>query len=153
MRILITTLGALGLAGAIATAAAAQNVSPEQAHVDHRRATISGSGMVGVTLLRMQQGLIEKKNVPQLFEYWATGARLSVEAFRPDTRGADVKTEAKDAIWANWSDFEAAMTAYADDVEELAALAADGKTDEALGGMGPIFKNHCRGCHNDYRTD
>ena len=154
MRSVIMLTAAAGLAAAGVLAAKAQDMSKKQAeaHVDHRQATIR-SGMAGVTLLKMQGGLIDRANVPGLFNYWATGARLSVSAFEPDTRGTGVETDAKDAVWESWDDFSERMDDYASDVERLAALAQAGDTDEALAGLDGMFKKHCRGCHNEYRKD
>jgi len=148
-----------GIAAAAVTAAAgvalahAQGASPEQAHLDHRHTLISGGGVAGVTLARMAGGLIEPQNVPELMRYWALGARLAEDAFEADTRGADIETRAKDAIWENWEDFSSRLQAYAADVEELANLAESGDTDAALAGVRDVLQEHCKDCHDEYRAE
>lgn len=143
-------LAGLGLFGGVA--ALAQN-TPEKAHVDHRRAVMTGSGLAGVSLARMAGGLIEPQNVAGLARYWATGARLAEDAFKADTRGTGVESKSKDAVWETWDDFSARMKAYADDVEAIALLAESGDTAGALAKVGPTLREHCKACHDDYRKD
>lgn len=149
----ITGLLCAGLGLSVGFAAQAQNASPEKAHVDHRRAVMTGSGMAGVSLARMAGGLIEPQNVAGLASYWATGARLSQDAFKADTRGSGVESKAKDAVWENWDDFSGRMKAYADDVAEIARIAEAGDTAGALGKVGPVLREHCKACHDKFRND
>ncbi len=62
------------------------------------------------------------------------------------------KTRAKAAIWAKWSDFEAAaanLGRLAGGLEKAAATGDTGKIKAALGAMG---KNGCGGCHKTFRA-
>jgi len=145
-------VAALGLTGAGLAFAHAQGPSPEQAHADHRRAVMSGSGVAGASLARMAGGLIEPQNVAELARYWALGAELSKDAFKPDTRGADIETRAKGAVWENWEDFSERLDAYAADAQELADLAEAGETQSVLDRIEDVLRDHCKDCHDDYRS-
>jgi len=131
----------------------AQGVSPDKAHIEHRRAVMSGSGVAGVSLARMAAGLIEPQNVAELTRYWALGAKLSEDAFVPDTRDAGIDSRSRDAVWEDWDDFSERMREYAADVEALAALAEAGDTEAALGGVRDVLQDHCKDCHDEYRTE
>jgi len=147
------TAGGIALAALAGVAVHAQGASPEQAHVQHRNAVMSGSGMAGVSLARMAGGLIEPQNVAGLARYWATGARLSADAFKADTRGSEAETRAKDAVWEDWDDFSTRMNAYAEDVAEIARVAESGDEEAALEMVVPTIREHCKDCHDKYRSD
>ncbi len=73
------------------------------------------------------------------------------EAFRRDTRGADLDTEAKDEIWDNYTDFSSKAQKLGDAAAALVAAAGDGAdpAKEAFRTMAGA----CKACHDDYRLD
>ena len=76
-------------------------------------------------------------------------ANMIPDAFRVNTAGADVDTEALDHIWENKADFDTKAAAVSERAGALATAAADGleAVQGAFGGMGGA----CKACHDEYR--
>ncbi|UTW55323.1 cytochrome c [Kordiimonas sp. SCSIO 12610] len=83
-------------------------------------------------------------------EILANAAALSKSAFKPDTRGQDGFTEAKDDIWANWDDFAGRMDKFANDTRAFADAAKSGDQAKIGATVGEVFKN-CKSCHDKYQ--
>ncbi len=73
------------------------------------------------------------------------------EAFRRDTRGADLDTEAKDEIWENYDDFASKAQKLGEAAAALAQAAGEGAepAKEAFRTMAGA----CKACHDEYRID
>ncbi len=76
-------------------------------------------------------------------------AGMIPDAFVLNTQGADVDTEALDAIWDNIEDFNAKAVTLGERAQALAAAGAEDldATRKAFGGVGQA----CKACHDDYR--
>ena len=85
-------------------------------------------------------------------EALATAASMAAGAFEKDTRGEDGATDARDAVWENWSDFSARLATFEADTAALAEAAQSG--DRAA--IAAAFKKvggSCKSCHDEYRKD
>ena len=74
------------------------------------------------------------------------------DAFEVDTRGAGVRTEARDRIWTDFTRFEN----YAADLEDAAARLVEVSRDGGLGDVRPAFgemAQACRTCHDRFRDN
>lgn len=74
------------------------------------------------------------------------------DAFRPDTRGNDIETEALDKIWENFDEFErlAGEAKEKADALNAAAMSADFATvQSAFMDVG----QSCKNCHDEFRED
>lgn len=76
-------------------------------------------------------------------------ATMIPDGFANNTQGADVDTEALDAIWDNIDDFNGKAATMSEKASALAAASADGidATRKAFGAMGQA----CKACHDEYR--
>jgi len=69
-------------------------------------------------------------------------------AFKQQT--ADTKTDAKPAVWKEWSKFEEKIKALDAEVAAFEKIAASGSPQE-IGGQFRKVGGTCKGCHDDYR--
>lgn len=155
MRKLIGTLGLAGLLG-LASAVPAQDMNAEQAarvvHVRQSVMTVVGwsiapMGAMVRGLVPWDQGLFAER--ARRIAWMST---MVSDAFRPDTRAFDVKTEALPAIWDESDTFAEHAADLLKSSERLAEVAATGDeaaTREAFSSM----VDDCKGCHDQFRED
>ena len=74
------------------------------------------------------------------------------DAFATDTRGADVDTDALDAIWEEREAFAEKISAARQAAADLNAAAGTGDEDSVMAGIGALGRS-CGSCHDDYKAD
>jgi cytochrome c556 len=74
------------------------------------------------------------------------------DAFRADTRGHDLETEALPVIWENFARFEELAGNARQGAERLAEVAASGDEAASRQALSALTDN-CRACHDDFRKD
>jgi cytochrome c556 len=74
------------------------------------------------------------------------------EAFAADTRGRQVRTEARDGIWTNRGDFESKAQNLVGAANALAKAAAGGDRAATLRAAGEMA-GMCKACHDTYRAN
>lgn len=145
-------LALAGLASLVALPALAED-NPEAA-LTYRKAAIGGAGYAVVTINNIRKGELPAPDsfVP-LAQMVLAGATNAKAAFAIDTHAADLEeTTAKPNVWSNWDDFSKRMDGYIGRAETLLAAAEAGNVDEVYGTVGQMFRNDCKGCHDEYRT-
>ena len=89
-------------------------------------------------------------HLPKLAAIMASSAAMAKSTFEKDTRSMTGHTEAKDAVWENWTDFAAKMDKYAADTAALADVAQSGD----MASFGAAFQkatSNCKACHDKYK--
>ncbi len=109
-------------------------------------------GMGGA--MRTLKGFVEGRNSAEeaaaaVMALSATAAKIA-DVFPPGTgMGADPKSEAKDEIWEQWDEFEAAAALLGTKAAAFGdVLASSGDVGAAFGELG---KDGCGGCHRQFR--
>lgn len=74
------------------------------------------------------------------------------DAFRADTRGHDLETEALPVIWENFERFEELAGNARQSAERLAEVATSGDEAASRQALSALTDN-CRACHDDFRKD
>lgn len=74
------------------------------------------------------------------------------DAFRADTRGHDLETEALPVIWENFERFEELAGNARQSAERLAEVAASGDEAASRQALSALTDN-CRACHDDFRKE
>jgi cytochrome c556 len=74
------------------------------------------------------------------------------DAFRADTRGHDLETEALPVIWENFARFEELAGNARQGAERLAEVAASGDEAASRQALSALTDN-CRACHDDFRKE
>ena len=132
------------------TLGAAATASGQQAAVDFRQSAMNLYKWYLGPMGGMVKGKIPfdlmafQKNAKGL----ATVASLDLLAGFP--KGSAEDTEAKNAIWERWSDFEKKYSALQQQSEKLASVAAGGDQAAIKAQFGETAKT-CKGCHDDFR--
>ncbi|SIS74200.1 c-type cytochrome [Insolitispirillum peregrinum] len=80
----------------------------------------------------------------------AAVAALTPAAFKEKATGG--KSEAKDAIWSKWAEFETDAKAMKTEADKLAQVVASGDT-AAIGAQVGALGKTCKGCHDDFKKD
>ncbi len=139
------------LAGSVSAPLQAQD---PKAVVGHRQNIIGSAGRAAVALNNIAKGdLNQEDHIADIARLMAVAAAQAKAAFETDTRGADVKTDAKDLVWQDWDDFAERMDAYVVDAQKIADLAEAGQPDEMISTLRTTFRDHCKGCHDRYRKE
>jgi cytochrome c556 len=74
------------------------------------------------------------------------------DAFRADTRGHELETEALPVIWENFARFEELAGNARRSAQQLAEIAAGGDEAASRRALSELTDN-CRACHDDFRKD
>jgi len=91
-----------------------------------------------------------KDHLPEIANIMASTAKMSKSSFKKDTRGMEGRTESKDNIWENWSDFSARM----DKLEADTAAFSEATKSGDMAVIVPAFKkvgSNCKSCHDEYK--
>ena len=79
-------------------------------------------------------------------------ADMMTDYLKVDTRKFDVKTDAKDEIWENFSDVEKKIEALKTAAVNLQSVATSGSEDQYRAAIGDVGAA-CKSCHDDYKKD
>jgi cytochrome c556 len=148
-------VGAFALAAATASAQNA-DISKEQAQqaIETRQSIFHLQGWAMGPLGGMLKRQIEfdaelaKKSGQRI----ANLAPMITDAFKTDTRGFDIETEALDTIWDNKDDFAKKADRLIKAANELVAAAESGNQGKTLKAAAVVGKA-CGACHDAYRED
>jgi cytochrome c556 len=77
---------------------------------------------------------------------------MLVDAFRPDTTQYPVETEALDAIWDDFGEFERLAGAMNEKAETLSTVAKGGDFDASKAAFLELGQS-CKNCHDKFRED
>ncbi|MFA7428949.1 MAG: cytochrome c [Rhodospirillaceae bacterium] len=75
---------------------------------------------------------------------------ISAPAFKDKAMGLEVKTTAKEDIWANWDKFEGGLKAMETETAKLAQVAEAGNMG-AIGAQVQEVGKTCKTCHDNFR--
>lgn len=121
--------------------------------VNFRKAAVGGTGRAALALKAIKDGKLEDDRYAEIAGMMVANAKATKIAFSHDTRGSDVETNARDAIWENWDDFEERVDALIAYAEEVEGLAQAGEIDAMYKVLLPGMRTHCGGCHKKYQKD
>lgn len=145
------TAGAIALAAAPLVADDSEDPKLVAAHARHNLMEIMGAAFGGAGKI-VRGDLAGPENLVNYAKIINKTGKLSGPVFAIDTRGLDIETESKDAIWENWDDFAAKFSDFqtASDAFYAAAKAGDqGAIRLAAGKLGGT----CKACHKSYKAD
>jgi cytochrome c556 len=97
-------------------------------------------------LIPFDQALVER-NAQRIA--WMT--TMIPDAFRGDTRGHELETEALPVIWERFERFEQLAGNAHNSAQRLVEVAAGGDEQATLRAVTALFDD-CRACHNDFRV-
>lgn len=142
--ILVVTL--LGLA---LSAPAVMAQTPADGAISYRQKVMGGIGQsMGAIGDIAKYKLPLGANIAEHAKVININAKLIASAFKENV--SEGKTDAKPAIWTEWSKFEEAAKKLETASAKLAEVAAKGDmaaTGDAIKGVGGA----CKGCHDDFR--
>jgi cytochrome c556 len=151
-RKITLVFAALAAMTGAATAAMDQEQAEKAAEVRQSVLTVIGwnvGPMAGMVKERMPYDPEQFKLHAERVAYMST---MLVEAFRPDTRGAVVETEALDNIWEDFGEFERLAGAMREKADAL--YAASGKADLQISTAAFLeLGQSCKNCHDKFRED
>lgn len=146
----------MALAAGIVMAGTPQAVMAQSAGkvIKERRALMKNNSKTNKIV-----GAFVKKGKGSAADVAAAGRQLASNAgritalFVKGTSATDGvgKTRAKPAIWAKWSEFEAAVAKFKSASENLAKVASSGDTGGIKAAAGAVRKA-CGGCHKPFRA-
>jgi cytochrome c556 len=131
--------------------AADEDPDKEAAHVRHALMEVMGWNMKTVAAMSTGKQPYDQARAEIHGQRIAALAGMIADAFARDTSGANLKTEALDAIWLNQAEFDNNAVKLGDAARDYAAATADGeaaakKAFISLGGS-------CKGCHEDFKSE
>ena len=134
------------------TLLSAQNGDQKRfAESQYRRDNMENAKYALANIVKILKGEASHEgHLPKLAVIMANSASMAKASFEKDTREMDGHTEAKDAIWENWSDFSSKVDKYAADTAALAKVAETGD----MGQFGAAFQkatSNCKACHDTYK--
>ena len=103
-------------------------------------------------------GMVKEKIPYDAREFQIHAERLNfamsmvADAFKTDTRGFGLKTEALDKVWEDNEEFLRLTKEAVDASAALAAAAANGNFEEVKGPFMEMGKA-CKACHDDFREE
>lgn len=150
----MSTLIVISILGSFATIPAVTSDTNDSTKTIKHRQALMATVKDSIKPLRqmMKSGNIDAETLRKSASAMAAATAQAVDAFRTNTAGIHIDTEAKDAIWQNWADFEMKMINYDKDVQSFNMLAQGGDSQKAMGALRKVTQN-CKGCHDDYREE
>ena len=152
MRIASRLVAAAALA-CLTLPALAQERDPDKAAYEYRHSifVIILGNLTPIAAMAKDRIPFDAEQVAMRAERIRVMSTMIEEAFKRDTRGADLDTRAKDEIWDNYTDFVAKSQRLGDAAAALSVAAAEGAepAKEAFKTMAGA----CKACHDDYRLD
>ena len=125
-------------------------------HVKAVRKFVKGvpAGLTGKKLKRAKSRLGTAADLELRASALASQSKRLMRFFPKGTSAADGvgKTRAKAAIWAKWSEFEAAAATFGKLAGGLEIAAATGDTGKIKAALATMGKNGCGGCHKTFRA-
>jgi len=144
----LQTILAVALLGVLFSAPAAMAQTAEN-HIQYRQKVMGSVGANwGAINDIMKNNLAAVGNIADHAKIISMNAKMAPGAFKQEA--AEGKTDAKPAIWKEWSKFEENAKKLESASAKLAEVAATG--DKAAIGEGmKAVGGACKGCHDDFR--
>lgn len=147
MKKVIVIAGMLFAAGAVAS----PFEKPSEA-IEYRQAAFSMIATNFGDMANMVKGRKDwdQAQFSQRAQFIAQLAQMPEEAFQFKGAEAGDTTKAKPAIWSDWSGFNAKLTQFQTDMNQLAKVSLEGDERATKKAFGVAAKN-CKSCHSDYK--
>ena len=152
MRTLVLTIAVLTAGAGAAWAAMDQEQAEKAAEVRQSVLTVIGwnvGPMAGMVKERMPYDAKQFQLHAERVAYMST---MLAEAFRPDTRGAAIETEALDGIWEDFAEFEDLANAMRAKADSLYAAAGEADLEVSKAAFVELGQS-CKNCHDKFRED
>jgi cytochrome c556 len=146
------TFAALAAVAGAATAAMDQEQAEKAAEVRQSVLTVIGwniGPMAGMVKERIPYDAERFRLHAERIAYMST---MLAESFRPDTRGAVLKTEALDGIWEDVDEFERLAAAMREKADALHAASGQGDFETSKAAFMELGQS-CKNCHDKFKQE
>jgi cytochrome c556 len=115
--------------------------------IDYRQHIMNALNEQAGALGEILAGAVPDDNVIAHLDALALTASTALKAFEPKVPGGQAKPE----VWANWPDFSARMTEFAQTTAAMAKLAHEQGKEAGLAKVMDALS--CKKCHDTYRRE